>query len=284
MSLTDGAAAVPSSHSAGCARCPACGADTQPHDLLEIRHEVAQLNRCARCGLLFFPQPRWLEAAYAQPISEIDVGLASRCVNSARILEALIRGECLGAHRHLDFGGGYGLLTRLARDRGIDMLHHDPLARNLFAKGFEGTLDSNYGVISLIEVLEHLTAPADLITEIARRSELIMVSTFLVPPGMRELRGWWYLLPELGQHVTFYTEEALGQIARRAGLMLTSNGKSLHVFHRRPLSHLSRLVIRDPRISPAIGTVLRLRDRARSLREVDAAIARERFAARSPSV
>ncbi len=261
--------------------CPACCAETQPHDLLEIRREVAAINRCARCGLFFFPEPRWLEAAYAHPISEVDVGLASRCVNAARIVEAVIRAERLGACRHLDFGGGYGLLTRLARDRGIDMLHHDPLAYNLFAQGFEGTLEQNYGVVSLIEVLEHLTDPAEQIQAIARRCELILVSTFLIPRGMRDVRGWWYLLPELGQHVTFYTEKALSEIGRRAGLMLTSNGESLHLFHRRSLRRLSRLVIRDPRVSPTVGTLLRFRDRARSLREPDSAIALERFAERS---
>jgi hypothetical protein len=261
--------------------CPACRADTHPHDLLKIRSEAAAIHRCARCGLLFFPEPRWLEAAYTEPISDIDVGLATRCVNAARIVEAVVRAERLGSSRHLDFGGGYGLLTRLARDRGIDMLHHDPLAYNLFAQGFEGTLEGNYGLVSLIEVLEHLTDPAEQIQAIARRCELILVSTFLIPRGMHDLRGWWYLLPELGQHVTFYTENALGEIARRAGLMLTSNRESLHLFHRHPLRPLTRLIIRDPRVSPMVGSLLRFRDRARSLREPDSVIALERFAARS---
>jgi hypothetical protein len=261
--------------------CRACGRASGPHQPLRIHGAEAMLYGCPSCGLLFFPEPTWLAEAYADPIAEIDVGLPSRCVNSARVVEAIIRAERLGDRRQLDYGGGYGLMTRFARDRGLDMLHYDPFAKNLFAQGFEGSLDGAYGAISLIEVFEHLTDPVPVLQRLSAHAGLVVISTMLVPDGMQDLSDWWYLLPDLGQHISFYTEPALREIGAQAGYEISSNHRTVHVFHRDPLSALTRMVLRDIRISPAIGTVLRFRDRSGSLRDADGAATFERIAAGS---
>lgn len=260
--------------------CRVCGATSAADHPVRIRGREVELYRCSACDLLFFPDPDWLDEAYADPISEVDIGLPARCLNVARVSEALVRGERLGDLPALDYGGGYGLMTRFVRDRGIDMRTYDPYAKNLFAQGYEGSPDGQYGLIALVEVLEHLTDPLEVVTELARHAQLLLVSTILVPPGLRNLRDWWYLLPDLGQHITFYSEQSMRELGRRAGLQLTTNHDGVHVFHRRPLSRLSRLVVRDIRLSPTLGTLLRHRDRAVSLRERDGAEVAERMAAR----
>jgi hypothetical protein len=223
------------------------------------------LHRCPQCDLLFFPDPDWLEAAYSDTITEVDIGLPTRCLNMARVTEAIVRAEKLSGMPHLDYGGGYGLMTRFVRDRGIDMYTYDPYARNLFAQHFEAEPDRQFGVISLVEVLEHLTDPREVVQMLAEHADVLLVSTLMVPPGMSNLRDWWYLLPHVGQHVTFYSEAAMRRLAESAGLRLTTNGGALHVMHRRPLRALSKLVVRDVRLSPTVGIALRPWSKIRDL-------------------
>jgi hypothetical protein len=253
--------------------CRACRSELTVDREMAVRHVPVELWRCARCGLFEFADPDWLDAAYADPIADVDVGLPSRCVRLAAVVEALVRSERLGARTHLDFGGGYGLLTRLVRDRGIDMRHHDPFATNLFAHGLEGDPAGEFGAVTMIEVLEHLTNPLDVLADLATRSELIIASTVLVPPGLTDLGGWWYLLPDLGQHITFYTPASLREIADRIGFDVTSDGVSVHVLHRRRLSRPAALVMRDLRFAPPVARVLRRRDPLRTFGEQDAAAA-----------
>src|SRR6266542_4283605 len=134
------------------APCRACGAASRPDEIVAVRGVETALYRCDSCGLRFFPEPDWLPETYEEPIADVDIGLASRCVKLAVLVEALARSERLGDRPHLDYGGGYGLMTRLVRDRGIDMRHYEPYAPNLFAKGFEGRPEDDYGCIALIEV------------------------------------------------------------------------------------------------------------------------------------
>lgn len=261
-------------------RCRACGNDLDRAVRLPVRQVPTDLYRCGQCGLYEFPAPDWLDAAYADPIAAIDVGIATRCLYAARVTEALVRAEKLGSRRHLDYGGGYGLLTRQLRDRGIDMYHQDPLAENLFAQTFEGDLQDDYGAITLIEVFEHLSDPLELMETLSRHAQLIIISTVLVPDPIENIADWWYLIPDLGQHITFYTPAALVEIADQIGMNMVTNGVNLHVFSHRALGWTARRVVKDGRIARFVARALRGRDRAQPFTDVDAesaltALARE---------
>lgn len=250
--------------------CRACGNALSVSVRIPVRRVPNDLYRCGRCGLYEFPAPDWLDAAYEDPIAAIDVGLVERCMFAARVTEAIARAEKLGLHRHLDYGGGHGLLTRQLRDRGLDMYHQDPLAANLFAQYFEGKVEGDYGVVTMIEVFEHITDPVEVMEKLAKHAQVVIISTVLVPDDIENIADWWYLIPDLGQHITFYTPAALAEIADRVGMHVVSNGLNLHVFSRRPLSRLSRLVVRDVRTARFVARALRLRQRSKSFTEADA--------------
>lgn len=251
-------------------RCRACGNQLERAVRLPVRQVPTDLYRCGTCGLYEFPAPDWLDAAYSDPIAAIDVGIATRCLYAARVTEAVVRAEKLGDRRHLDYGGGYGLLTRQLRDRGIDMYHQDPLAANLFAQTFEGEVDDDYGAVTLIEVFEHLSDPLELMHTLSRHAELIIISTVVVPDPIDDITDWWYLIPDLGQHITFYTPKALEMIAQQVGMHVVSNGINLHVFSQRPMGRTARRVVKDVRFARFVARALRLRDRARPLTDMDA--------------
>ena len=257
--------------------CRACGNVLSPAVRIPVRQVPHDLFRCDACGLYEFPTPDWLDAAYEDPIAAIDVGLVARCLFSARVTEAIARAEKLDGHRHLDYGGGNGLLTRQLRDRGIDMYHQDPLAANLFAQTFEGKLEDDYGVVTMMEVFEHITDPLDVMEKLAKHAQVVIVSTVLVPEDLENIADWWYLIPDLGQHITFYTPAALAAIADHVGMHVVSNGLNLHVFSRRPLSRLSRLVVKDVRTARFVARALRLRQHSKSLTEADAASVMQAF-------
>jgi hypothetical protein len=250
--------------------CRACGSELSSAVRIPVRQVPHDLFRCNRCGLYEFPNPDWLDAAYSDPIADIDVGIIARCLYAARVTEAVVRAEKLGQRQHLDYGGGYGLLTRQLRDRGIDMYHQDPLAANLFAQTFEGDLESDYGAVTLIEVFEHLSNPLELMERLAQHAELVIISTVLVPDPIEDITDWWYLIPDLGQHITFYTPAALHAIADRVGMHVVSDGLALHVFSRRPLGRLARWVVKDVRRARFVARALRVRDRAKPLTNADA--------------
>jgi Methyltransferase domain len=258
------------------AECRACGTLLVSAGRVVVRGQPADLSRCPSCGLHEFAHPVWLEAALSDPIADIDVGLASRCATLAHCTEAIIRAQGLGDRKHLDYGGGYGLLTRLLRDRGIDMRHYDPYATNLFAQGFEGQVNDEYGCVTLIEVFEHLVNPLDVIRSLREHTELILISTVLVPQARTEINDWWYVIPHLGQHVTFFTVPALQAIAAEAGMQLTSDGVGLHVLSRTRLRPLARLVVRKHRSAPLVAAMKRRRDGGASLTEADYATVTDR--------
>ena len=50
-----------------------------------------------------------------------------------------------------------------------------------------------------------------------------------------ELEKWWYIVPEEGQHISFYHQKTLGFIAHLFNLNLYSNQSSLHLFTKEKL-------------------------------------------------
>ncbi len=63
----------------------------------------------------------------------------------------------------------------------------------------------------------------------------VFVSTLTLPAPTPGLSDWWYYLPSTGQHVSFYTKEALCHIAARYQRHFYSNG-SYHLFTRHPIN------------------------------------------------
>ena len=67
-------------------------------------------------------------------IADADTGLVSRNLGIARRLAGLLYFGFDPKARYLDFAGGYGLLTRLMRDRGFNFYWHDLYCENVFAR------------------------------------------------------------------------------------------------------------------------------------------------------
>jgi hypothetical protein len=215
-------------------RCRLCGGAAFPFGSARLLASLeVSYHRCEACGFVQTEEPYWLEQAYEQPISKIDLGIVSRNIALGDMASTVISMLLDSRGRFLDWGGGYGILVRLMRDRGYDFYWRDPFCDNLFAQGFEWTDGTRAELVTAFEVLEHLPRPVDDVARMADVTDNLLVSTLLLPEPAPAPADWWYYAPETGQHVSFYSRRSLTVLAAQLGMFTASNrGRSLHLFTR----------------------------------------------------
>src|SRR5690348_14623788 len=95
-------------------RCVVCDSELQYFATGQVldKYDV-DYHLCPTCGLLVLPSPTWLDEAYESAIYVGDAGLLRRSRRLAAVTAMLIRAEGISKGRFLDWGGGYGALTRM---------------------------------------------------------------------------------------------------------------------------------------------------------------------------
>jgi hypothetical protein len=198
------------------------------------KYEVTYF-RCNETGFIQTEEPFWLAEAYSNAISDMDVGLVARNLRLAETAQRYIDTQNFKLDRFLDFGGGYGLFTRLMRDAGYPFLHFDSKCINLFAKSFEADPfhrreDTTFDLTTAWEVFEHLVDPLEVIASLLETSRQLLFSTVLIPTTpVTSPADWWYFMPQMGQHVSFYSSESLEHIASKFNCKLYTDNVSLHL-------------------------------------------------------
>ena len=244
--------------------CPVCRGGLEPFAEGQVLgHRDVTYRRCAACRSIALSDPDWLDEAYSDAISVLDVGLLERCQQLANVTAAVLAGQRVRAGRCLDFAGGYGTLTRLMRDRGYGFHHHDPFCDNVFARGFDSDLDGRFDLVTAFEVLEHLEDPVRTLLPVVATTDLLLVTTQVLPEPAPAPGTWPYYAERSGQHITFYTVEGLRALAEALGMQLTTAGRLVHVLHRAPLRRATRVLLRDERVAYAAGLALSERRRRR---------------------
>ncbi len=217
--------------------CRLCGGATRL--LFEKRvlgRHPAGYFRCGTCELTQTSEPTWLEEAYAEPISITDTGLLARNLAARRIVASLLHLSGVRAEPCLDYAAGYGVFVRLMRDVGFHFHWTDPLARNLFAQGFEWNEGRGRPVVvTAFEVLEHLVRPHEEFGRIAAFGADLIVTSTELPPGGVPAEDWQYLSLESGQHVAFYTPATLERLGREHGYPHVHAGPFYQLFARAPV-------------------------------------------------
>lgn len=197
--------------------CRLCGAPARfiLHQTILHKYEAAYFQ-CPVCDLLQTESPYWLAGSYDDAVAILDTGAVDRnllCADLVQVFAWLL--GITPSHACLDFGGGAGLFVRLMRDRGLDFRWADKFAANQFARGFEADPITPHDLVTAFEVFEHFD---DVKGEIDRlfspRHRFVLASTFL-HRGHRD--NWWYYVPEVGQHVAFYSRQTMSYIGQQYG-------------------------------------------------------------------
>ncbi|EKE20713.1 MAG: Methyltransferase type 11 [uncultured bacterium] len=206
------------------------------------KYDVAYF-RCSDCGFIQTESPYWLEESYSSAITSLDIGLVNRNIQYSDIVENILYKYFDKNARFLDFAGGYGMFTRIMRDKGFDFYHEDKHCDNLFAKHFEindlKEEDRKFEIVTAFELMEHIENPFKELDYIFSMTNSFLFSTELVPD--ENIENWWYLGVEHGQHISFYTKKCLNQIAKKYNKSYYTNGylhlitdkKDLDIFQKK---------------------------------------------------
>jgi hypothetical protein len=230
----------------------------------------AQYFRCSQCDFLQTEEPHWISEAYGSAISELDLGPVNRALQGSRLAEATILLWFDSKARFIDWGGGYGIFTRLMRDKGFDFYWRDMYCDNLFAKHFVASPNERYELMTCFEVFEHLVDPIAEIEEMLKYSQSILFTTTLAPTKLQSADDWWYLAPQTGQHISIYSPKTLRVISEKRNLNLVSDGANVHLLSNKVVSpRIFKSIASDGRTARALRWWYRRRRNVKSLLESD---------------
>jgi len=229
--------------------CKICGSESTPcFNALILNKYDTVYYKCTHCGFIQTDAPYWLQEAYGSAITKQDIGLINRNLVTFPILSLLINYFFDKARKFIDYGGGYGMLTRIMRDKGYDYYRFDTYCENIFAKNFDaenpGT-SPDYELLTAFEVFEHLEDPSGELEKMLNWSSNIFFSTEIQPANVNSPADWWYVMPETGQHIALYTIKALQALGKKHGFNFYTNGTNLHLFTRKKInSWLFKLIMK----------------------------------------
>jgi len=225
-----------------------------------------QYYSCAVCGLLQTEAPYWLEEAYQTPIALGDTGLMARNIDNSRFLTTFLAQTYPNTAKFLDLAGGYGILTRLLRDRGFECFTTDPYCPNLFASAFELPTGFKADALFAFEVLEHIHHPYEFIEQQFTKFDCrTLVFSTLTFPAAPPPRDWWYYAFDTGQHITFYQRRSLELLAERLRCHYHQVNPGLHVISDAAFSRAGRLVLKNKWARLLLSFHSRMKMRGKSL-------------------
>jgi hypothetical protein len=235
--------------------CPVCATETVIHDVVDFNkscEEARQLflplsgrpiyyHRCPGCAFVLAPEfGQWSDQEFQEHIYNeryIDIDpdyVSKRPMGNAGFLRQLF-GDSHGEIRHLDYGGGSGVLSNALREQGWDSTSYDPFPRN------ERRIEDlgRFNLITAFEVFEHVPDVTELmnnITSLMADECVVIFSTLLsdghITPNSR--LTWWYASPRNG-HISLFSKQSLVLLAEQRGLQFGSfNGGTHCLFNRLP--------------------------------------------------
>jgi SAM-dependent methyltransferase len=203
---------------------------------------------CLSCGFCFAPEIQaWSREQFAASIyndgyEAVDPDyVRDRPLSNAKLIDDTF-GASRKRLRHLDYGGGSGLLSATLKAKGWDSTSYDPFVdlttnvRNL------GT----YDLVTAFEVFEHVPDVQVLLNDLdglCRPDGLILFTT-LPSDGQLALgrkMTWWYASPRNG-HISLFSKASLTRWMAGKGLQVMSLSAGTHAASRKTPPWASHLV------------------------------------------
>jgi hypothetical protein len=203
-------------------QCRLCGGSlTEKFSSVILNKYQITYYLCGNCNSLQTEYPYWLDEAYSEKNYNTDTGALQRNINNFASCYAL--SKLLSVNKFVDFGGKDGLLCRFLRDHLIDCYVYDKYSTPTYSLDFEASPNfKNVDLVMAFEVFEHFSNPkVDLDEIFSFQSNFVLVTTTFYSDQNAD---WWYLAKETGQHVFFYSTQAINLVAKRYGYGVTMVG------------------------------------------------------------
>ncbi len=232
--------------------CRICGASARLHDVVDFNKSCREAEGvylplsgrpiyyvlCDRCGfccayeMCSWSQRQFGERVYNDAYVDVDPDYVSaRPTQNADFLMKLlgVRGPEL---RHLDYGGGHGLLSDLLKDAGWNSTSYDPFVDD----GVDAAQLGRFDLITAFEVFEHVPDPrvlASALASLMKDDAAILFSTLLSDGNVAKHRrlDWWYAAPRNG-HISLFTRSSLYHLADGERLGFASFHDGFHAWWR----------------------------------------------------
>jgi len=192
--------------------CPCCEGSSEPvFQKTVLGKHLATYARCKVCHSLHVVDPHWLDEAYRiADRKAADGGRVSRARAVAITMISLREaGVFPDGGRWLDYGAGDGQLGVLLDSQGYCTCSFDEYVSAISAEP-----EGKFVGCSLVEVIEHLSAPREVLAHIGRLTDLVLMT---VEPYREYGPEWSYLATNWGQHITFPSEDGLDACAAAGG-------------------------------------------------------------------
>jgi hypothetical protein len=167
------------------------------------------------------------------------------------IISAIIKNWFNSDGKFIDYGGGYGLLVRMMRDRGYNYYRQDIYCENLFAESFDilDVPDFEAELVTSFEVFEHLLNPVQELEKMLSLGKSVLFSTNVQPFDNVTPESWWYFTPQTGQHISLYSRDSLKALALKFGVNYYWNDNNIHLFTKKNINNTIFRFVTDPRIN-----------------------------------
>lgn len=236
-----------------------------------MKKYMIQYYQCNLCGFVYTESPYWLDEAYEDSITNVDTGIMERTVDNAVITNTLINFFFDDKGTFLDYGGGYGIFTRMMRDMGYNWTWYDKYSANFVARGFEYNGKDNILLLTAFELFEHFEKPISEIEHLLSISESILFSTIIYDTELayKEFNEWWYYVPETGQHISFYSQKTLEYIAGKFNLYYYKINRGMHLFSKKQLNYIKLKILLSTKLAENARQFYYWRQRKKSLASID---------------
>lgn len=244
--------------------CPVCGAPSPLLDVVDLNKSCEELKgrhlplsgvpiyyaRCESCCFCFSPEmhgwplEKFEQLIYNEQYVQVDPDyLDFRPRNNAKVLLSMFKEFGAGAGlRHIDYGGGGGLLSAVLREQGWNSASYDPFVNRDVQPEQLGRFD----IVTAFEVFEHVPDVDALFAHLRLlRAEhgIVLFSTLLSDDDIAPNRrlGWWYASPRNG-HISLFSRKSLEILARRHGFQFGSFSRGFHILFDRMPAWAAQLV------------------------------------------
>ncbi len=230
--------------------CPICGGNCFLLDVVdfnksceEARGKFLELSGipiyyqfCDNCNFCFAPEiALWPFDDFEQKIYNnhyIDVDpdyIEVRPRGNALRLISMFKGHAQSI-KHLDYGGGEGVLSKTLRDAGWNSDSYDPFIE----KGNDIRDLGCFDLITAYEVFEHVPDVHQLMSNLRlllAPNGIILFSTLVSDANIKKNSRltWWYASPRNG-HISLFSKKSLVHLASRYGFNSGSFSTGFHVY------------------------------------------------------